>query len=397
MLTATQPEQQQARRASARGGASEHGGDLPGKFEGIMPQRHSLAGQVVKIIQTGIQKNAWHEWLPAERILAESLHVSRSTLRTALAQLEKMGVVHAERPLGTRILASGKTQRAAGKNRIVALLTPDPISALRPKIALIVDELRGQLAELGYRLHTFHGAHYFSSAKNTRLKQLVAGHPHDCWVLTLVPDRVKKWFREQNIPCVVSGTCGAGIHVPFVDLDYHALCRHAAGQMTGLGHTRIVFLTENSTKAGDMESERGFLEGIAAASNPQVSGQVMHHDNTVRNALKVVDRLFADKAARPSAMLVANPYFYILVHTYLYGMGLKIPDDISLMCRDDDSFLNYTKPSPTRYSFDSALFARHLFKLIIQTIEGTAILKDNIHIMPDYERGATLARNVAAP
>jgi LacI family transcriptional regulator len=391
MLTATQPEQQPAKRAAA------HDSDLPGKFGEIMPQRHSLAGQVVQIIQTGIQKNAWHEWLPAERILAESLHVSRSTLRAALAQLEKMGVVRAERPVGTRILTVRKTQRAAGKNRVVALLTPDPISALRPKIALIVDELRGQLAELGYRLHTFHGAHYFSSAKNTRLKQLVAEHPHDCWVLTLVPDRVKKWFREQNIPCVVSGTCEAGIHVPFVDLDYYALCRHAAGQMTGLGHTRIVFLTENSTKAGDLESERGFLDGIAVASNPQVSGHVLHHDNTIRGALKVMDRLFANKPARPSAMLVANPYFYILVHTYLYGMDLKVPDDISLMCRDDDSFLDYTKPSPTRYLFDSVLFARHLFKLIIQTIEGEAILKDNIHIMPDYERGATLARNGAAP
>lgn len=385
MLSATQPDRQPARRASAARR------DAAGKIEGIMLQRHSLATQVVEVILKGIRQNVWQEWLPAERILAETLHVSRSTLRAALAQLEKNGVVRAERPVGTRILSGAKPGRASKKNRIVALLTPEPITAMRPKIALIVDELRGQLAEFGYRLHTFHGAHYFSSAKNTRLKQLVTGHPHDCWVLTLVPDSVKRWFGEEGIPCVVSGTCEPGIRVPFVDLDYYALCRHAAGQMTGLGHKRIVFLTENSTKAGDIASERGFMDGMAAATSPDVSGQVIHHNNTARNVLKALDRLFADKAARPTAMLVANPYFYILAHTYLYGMGLKIPGDISLICRDDDSFLDYTRPNPTRYSFESAAFARHLFKLIMQTIEGAMISKTGIHIMPDYQRGSTLA------
>lgn len=360
----------------------------------MVPQRHSLVGQVVEIISTGIQKNTWREWLPAERALAEALHVSRSTLRMALAQLEKMGMVRAERPVGTRILTTRKNPRPVKKNKAVALLTPDPISALRPKIALIVDELRGQLAELGYRLHTYHGGHYFNSATDTRLKQLVAEHPHDCWVLTLVPDRVKKWFQEQGIQCVVSGTCDPDIHVPFVDLDYYALCRHAAGQMTGLGHKRIVFLTENSTKAGDLASERGFMDGIAAASDPQVAGHVLHHNNSARSVIKVLERLLAGDAC-PSAMLVANPYFYMLVHTYLYDMGMRVPADISLMCRDDDSFLDYTRPNPSRYSFESAHFARHLFKLIMQTIEGAPILKNSIHIMPDYHRGATLAAPTA--
>lgn len=389
MLSATSPEKQKQ-----PGKRTPKGNDLPGKLESLVLQRHSLVGQVVEIIQASIRKNTWHEWLPAERNLAEALHVSRSTLRAALAQLEKMGVVRAQRPIGTRILMSKKASRSTKKNRVVALLTPDPISALRPKIALIVDELRGQLAELGYRLHTFHGGHYFSTATDTRLKQLVAEHPHDCWVLALVPDRVKKWFQEQGIPCVVSGTCDPSLRVPFVDLDYYALCRHAAGQMTGLGHKRIVFLTENSSKAGDLASERGFLDGIAAASDPQVSGRVLHHNNTVRNVIKVLDRLFAGNE-RPSAMLVANPYFYILAHTYLYEIGMTVPAGISLMCRDDDSFLDYTKPNPTRYSFDSAVFARYLFKLIMQTVEGAPILKNSIHIMPEYQRGATLAAPTA--
>ncbi len=359
----------------------------------LIPQRNSLVSQVVETIQSGIDKNIWREWLPSERSLAESLHVSRNTLRAAIAQLERTGAVRAEHPLGTRIISRRHRSGAGKKHHIVALLMPEPITALRPKIALIVDELRGHLAELGLRLRLFHGEHYLSSGASRRLQRLVADNPHDCWVLTLVPDRVKQWFQDQGIPCVVSGTCGTGLKLPFVDLDYHALCRHAAGQMASLGHKRMVFLTEKSTKAGDVASELGFLNGIESASDRNVEGFVVHHQNTNTSVLKALDRLFpaAPPHSRPTAMLVANPHFYLLVLTYLHSLGLRVPADISLVCRDDDSFLNYMHPAPTRYSFDEASFARRLFKLIMQTVEGVHIVKKDIRIMPDYRKGATLA------
>ncbi|MDR2675147.1 MAG: LacI family transcriptional regulator [Opitutaceae bacterium] len=359
----------------------------------LMPQRNSLVGQVAGTIQSGIDKNIWHEWLPSERALAKSLHVSRNTLRAAIAQLGRDGIVRAEHPLGTRIVSRRGRPVTEKRRHAVALLMPQPLTALRPKTALIVDELRGHLAELGFRLHLFHGEHYFDVGSGRRLHRLVTDNPHDCWILTLVPDRVKLWFQEQGIPCVVSGTCGPGLKLPFVDLDYHALCRHAAGQMTSLGHKRIVFLTEKSTKAGDVASERGFAEGIEAASSRAVEGFVMHHQNTGNSMIKTLDRLFRGGPAspRPTAMLVANPHFYLLVLTYLHGLGLRVPADISLVCRDDDAFLNYIHPVPTRYSFDEASFARRLFRLIMQTVEGAHIVKKDIRIMPDYGKGATLA------
>ncbi|MDR0901328.1 MAG: substrate-binding domain-containing protein [Opitutaceae bacterium] len=366
----------------------------------LIPQRNSLVSQVAGTIQSGIDQNVWREWLPGERTLAESLHVSRNTLRAAIAQLGRAGVVRAERPLGTRIVSKRGGAGSEKKRRVVALLMPEPITALRPKIALIVDELRGHLAELGLRLHLFHGEHYFAAGASRRLQRLVADNPHDCWILTLVPDRVKQWFQDQGVPCVVSGTCGAGLKLPFVDLDYHALCRHAAGQMTSLGHKRVVFLTEKSNKAGDVASERGFLEGIASASGRDVEGCVVHHQNTNNSVLKTLDRLFhgGPSGPRPTAMLVANPHFYLLALTYLHGLGLRVPADISLVCRDDDSFLNYVHPAPTRYSFDEASFTRHLFRLVIQTVKGSHIVRNDIRIMPDYGKGATLAAPpVSAP
>ncbi|MBM3844499.1 MAG: GntR family transcriptional regulator, partial [Verrucomicrobia bacterium] len=61
-----------------------------------VPQRHSLVGQTVACLQSAIAAGQWREWLPAERALCELLQVSRSTLRRALAQLQRDGAIRAE-------------------------------------------------------------------------------------------------------------------------------------------------------------------------------------------------------------------------------------------------------------------------------------------------------------
>ena len=60
-----------------------------------IPQRHSLVGQAVTYLNASIAAGQWRDWLPAERTLCEMLQVSRSTLRRALAQLQRDGAIRA--------------------------------------------------------------------------------------------------------------------------------------------------------------------------------------------------------------------------------------------------------------------------------------------------------------
>ena len=107
-----------------------------------IPQRLSLAGQIVAYIHGGIAAGRWSEWLPPERRLAETLQVSRPTLRRALAELQREGTIRAARGKGNRIMRRDPRPRGRLRSRDVGILATVPLGRLRPNQALWIDELR---------------------------------------------------------------------------------------------------------------------------------------------------------------------------------------------------------------------------------------------------------------
>jgi DNA-binding LacI/PurR family transcriptional regulator len=67
------------------------------------------------------------------------------------------------------------------------------------------------------------------------------------------------------------------LNLPFRDLDHRAICRHAAGILLGLGHRKLALVMQKSRRAGDLESEAGFLEGVKQSSHAdaQVGSRIM--------------------------------------------------------------------------------------------------------------------------
>jgi DNA-binding LacI/PurR family transcriptional regulator len=175
-----------------------------------------------------------------------------------------------------------------------------------------------------------------------------------------------------------------------VDVDFRALYRHAVGQLVAAGHRRIALLLEQSSTGGDLEAEIGFNEGIRQSRHPDADGRVFRYQPSILPLARILDRLF-NAARPPSALLLGNPNFYLFAHTYLQSRGLRIPRDVSLLSCNDDPFLSFVHPSPDRYVFNTHLFAKKLFNLLMRVIDGTASEQPAVRIMPDFHKGATLA------
>jgi len=126
-----------------------------------LPQVQSLTSQTAEILRDGIASGLWKGRLPGERALCKKYQVSRSTLRTALMQLNKEKLIQTVHGSNTRILSPSRRNRHPIRSLDVGLLSPDPIEHLRPTLALWIDELRALLSERGCRLRLFHGRQYF--------------------------------------------------------------------------------------------------------------------------------------------------------------------------------------------------------------------------------------------
>jgi LacI family transcriptional regulator len=355
-----------------------------------LPQRFSLEKQTASVLQEEIAKGTWRDLLPGERSLCDMLQVSRHTLRAALGQLRADGVINSEQGVGNRIaLGRPGVGAKAPATQDVGLLVSGALDDLLPKHILWIDQLRAMLGERGCRLHTFHGRKFAQREPGRALQRLLAQHAHKCWILLLSAEAVQKWFEKQQIPCVVAGTIYAGINLPYCDLDHRAVCRHAAGLLLGRGHRHMALVIQKSRRAGDVESEAGFTEGIRQSTHTGTEVMIGYHDATAAGIVATVKRLM-QRHPTPTALLVNNPFHYLTVVGSLVRLGYRVPEDVSVMSRDGEPYFHYLIPAPTHYVIDPRQFARSLLVPVLQLLEGGVVTKRVLHIMPEFRAGQSV-------
>ncbi len=150
--------------------------------------RFSACSRTADLLSNASPTRSWRRW-PAgngrngclqERSLAQSLGISRNTLRAALVRLRKRGVGQAyPRPgLSGHHQSQGNRKKTAAKITRCVILSPEPLAWLRPALGMLIDELRVLLLQ-GQRLRSgvHNGRHYYRSGSPQLLRKLVSSIP----------------------------------------------------------------------------------------------------------------------------------------------------------------------------------------------------------------------------
>ncbi len=354
-----------------------------------IPQRNSLVIQTVEILRERIDHREWSSFLPGERSLSESLQISRPTLRLALEVLETEGRIRTERGKRRMIVQRPKVAVSAHP-AMVGLVSEDPPHLMAPTTIFYLNELRRHLQEAGLQLHVFANRKIASRNPQKALASFLEEAHVSCWVLIAVNEQVQRWFAEKHLPAIVAGSEYPGIRLPSLDLNYAAVCRHAAGVFLRHGHRRLAILSPDSGIQGDRTSEESFLSAVGADPGLEASGLAFRHDGTRETIVRLLNRVFARKQP-PTALLVCRPLHVLTVVTALLNRGLTIPGDFSLISRDNDTYLNCLHPDIARYTFRRRDFAQRLARLVIQLATTGSLPKREHRLIPQFHLGATVA------
>jgi DNA-binding LacI/PurR family transcriptional regulator len=359
----------------------------PGAFD--LPQRLSLSAQTATAIRKAIEANAWQDFLPSERRLCDMFQVSRPTVRTALQQLAKEGLIEIHQGRRNRLLATART--AAPRSRLVVLVSHQPMSQMTLTSYQGISEMRTHLAEHGFATEVFVCPAQSAKVQQRKLDVFLRQNRVFCCVLLSLSKELQEWFAAHAIPSLVLGSCHPAVKLPSLDVDYRSVCRHAAGLLRGQGHQRIAFIVPNSNVAGDLASEEGFLGGCTPRRPDDGSeALIVRHSGTPVNIAAKLDALFAS-ARPPTALLVAKPQHVFFVVVYLLRRGIKVPQNLSLIARDHDHLF---EDAISHYRFEGETFAHRLSRLMLQMVNHDYLPPEPNLIFPHYVSAGTVKQRL---
>jgi hypothetical protein len=352
-----------------------------------LPRRLSLVAQTVDSLCEGIKNGHWQKLLPGERELCESLQVSRRTLRSALDELQRKGWLEVAERQRRRIKGRRSKPETEEPKKVVAILMPGSFLSLPSRITFVIDSLRSKLTAAGCVVQFHVNPACYTANPGRVLAQFVATHPASVWLVLSAQEPMQRWFSKQPLSSLILGSSAPGINLPSVDVDFHAACHHAGGLLWRKGHRQIGLVLFKDVYGGDIASEEGLRDALKDMPGAQL--HVLRHDNQSSSLCALLDESLRQPKP-PTAYVVGGATQVLTVMMHLMRRGKRIPQDISVISRDNDPILDATSPTVARYAIQPAQLATRIALVVRQLAETNTVPANAIRLMPTFVAGESV-------
>ena len=143
-----------------------------------------------------------------------------------------------------------------------------------------------------------------------------------------------KRLRKQNIPIVLLDREVPGVECDQVLGDSKEGARLLTEHLIGLGHRRIALLNGSSSVSTARLRLSGYLEALKLHGLPFADDYVAEADYRKVEMEGLLERMFRGREA-PTALFAANNFLALGAIRALQKRGLKVPEDLSVVCFDE--------------------------------------------------------------
>ncbi len=159
---------------------------------------------------------------------------------------------------------------------------------------------------------------------------------------------------DPRLNCIYSDSCSGS--------------REALHHLLGLGHRRVGFGTHAVDDSDHADRLAGYREALAAAGIPFDESLVIHAPFDRAGGVQVVRRLAA-MSPRPTAVFLADPLMAVGTLAEARRLGLRVPDDLSVVGFDDGELRHALVPHLTAVCQDTVGLGRAASKILLDVIE----------------------------
>ncbi|MGB9593341.1 MAG: LacI family DNA-binding transcriptional regulator [Anaerolineae bacterium] len=182
-------------------------------------------------------------------------------------------------------------------------------------------------------------------------------------------------LEDFGVPIVLINNQQTGKYVYSIGTDDLRGGQIATEHLLSLGHTRIAYIASpnnvNSSQAR-MDGYRAALEAAGIAFDPAL---VADGDGRPAAAMRATEHLLS-RGVRPTAIFCYNDMTAIGTIRALKRMGIRVPDDISVVGYDDIPIVEYLDPPLTtirQRKYDMGCMA---MDMLLRLLNGAADVQD---------------------
>ncbi len=273
--------------------------------------------------------------LPSEQQLASLFESARSTVRQAMGMLEQEGLVSRVQGKGTFVHQNARQRLASGLD-ILALVIPEVLSGFYPSLQHSFEESASHSQNQMLVCCTRNNLDKQGNVILQLIDNQVGGVAIVPASTPPTPAYQIRQLQKAGIPVVLCHRPVEGITAPLLGLPFQKIGRLAGESLVARGHRRFAFFAPHCTHTTDL-----YLEGFQRALN-DVDCKLQTH-NCYFGADGVIDmqELDAEIAGslkrilnhpeRPTALFTTFDSMAERVYLHLTKMGLRMPEDISLI------------------------------------------------------------------
>mgnify|MGYP006077532233 CR=1 FL=1 len=357
-----------------------------------LPPRDNRVLQTVDFLKKEMMSGRLTGLLPGERELCKRFRVSRVTLRKAMQILEDEKWISVSTPGCRRqTLKHGKSDISIATDcvgKTVVVLSPHDLGDLPGMERLHHTRLNSYCSRAGITL--MHRALDLTQLKRPayRLQEFIKQNPADIYLLLLSSKETQQWFFNNNIPCIVLGSVWDDHELPSADTDQKALGVHVASTLIRLGHKRVGMLYPEPEKRG----MQMFVKSLEDTS-PEMNLIKVKQDDSPESVMKALLSLVADEATRPSVIILPRLTYAAMATGLMPSLGLKIPEQVSLICLVHDESLLFCHPQVAGYGVPEDAYPKAIFNLVVKRLlhPDTKELEHAL-VMPNFIQAESLVR-----
>ncbi|MGA2352422.1 MAG: LacI family DNA-binding transcriptional regulator [Terracidiphilus sp.] len=259
----------------------------------------------------------------------------------------------------------------SGRSRLLGLIISEITNPFFPELIQGFEEVA---VEHGYEI-LIGSTNYDPERMKSCIRRMVERKAEGVALMTFgIEEPLLDQLADRKVPLVFVDVGPDRPGISLLRVDYHHGIRQGVQHLAALGHRDIAFVAGPLRLHSAQSRLAAFHRALQECGIPVDADRIVEGDHTMEGGMAAAEKLLIG-GKLPTAVMCSNDMTAIGVLHKAYRIGLRVPDDLSIIGFDNIHITQMTTPPLTTIQMSCFELARAAVMALRAHVEGTPLPK----------------------